>query len=86
MGDDLFEEQRQREAEQRRAAVGRRVEAIQAGRLGPVVKRWINADIVPIADNLRRVAQLYLDGDMEGVALALGTPTSAPSDRDWETV
>lgn len=78
----LVEEQRQREHAQRQAAIGRRVDAIQAGRLGPVVKRWINADIVPIADNLRRIANLYLLGDMEGVALALGTPTSALSQKE----
>lgn len=79
---DPREQQLQREAALRQAALGRRVQAVEDGRLGPVLRRWINADVVPIADNLRRVAQLYLSGDMEGVALALGTPTSALSQRE----
>lgn len=62
--------------------MGRRARDIQEGRFGPVLKRWVNADVVPIADNLRRVASLYLAGDMEGVALALGTPTTALSHRE----
>lgn len=76
------EEQLQREAALRQVALGRRVQAVEDGRLSPVLRRWINSDVVPIADNLRRVAQLYLSGDMEGVAAALGTPATAISQRE----
>lgn len=79
---DVREEQMRREAALRQAALGRRVQAVEEGHLSPILRRWINADIVPIADNLRRVAHLYLAGDMEGVALALGSPTSALSQRE----
>jgi hypothetical protein len=78
----LAEQQRIRERALRQAALGRRAEQIDTGILGPVLKRWINADILPIADNLRRVARLYLSGDLEGVALALGTPTAELSHRE----
>lgn len=80
--EDLIEQQKDRERSLRQAALGKRADMIDRGLMGPVLKRWINSDIVPIADNLRRVAQIYLDGDMEGVALALGTPTAELSQRE----
>lgn len=80
--EDLTEQQKDRERSLRQAALGRRADMIERGLLGPVLKRWVNSDIVPIADNLRRVAQIYLSGDMEGVALALGTPTAELSQRE----
>lgn len=77
-----IEQQKDRERSLRQAALGKRAGMIDRGLMGPVLKRWINSDIVPIAGNLRRVAQIYLDGDMEGVALALGTPTAELSQRE----
>lgn len=49
--------------------------------MGPVLKRWINADVVPIAALLRSVARAYLDSDMGLVAELLDTP-QAELDRE----
>lgn len=50
--------------------------------MGPVLKRWINAGVVPIAALLREAAQAYLAGDMLAVATLLDTPTSELSSRE----
>lgn len=65
----------EREQAQRDAATGRRLGSIREGHLGPAIKRWVNADIRPIAALLREAAQLYLNADLEGFAQALDTPT-----------
>ena len=80
--EDLREAQLQREEALRQVALGRRIKMAEEGHLTPVLRRWINADIVPIAGHIRRVAALYISGDMEGVALALGNPTTALSQRE----
>ncbi len=54
--------------------MGRRAARIQEGHLGPVLKRWINADVVPIAHLMREVASAYLAADMAGVARLLDMP------------
>lgn len=79
---ELRDAQIAREDGQRQAALGRRVKAIQEGHLSPVLRRWINADIVPMANLLRDVARTYLTGDMGRVAVMLGTPTAELSQRE----
>jgi hypothetical protein len=62
-----------------------RAKAIAEGKLGPVLRRWINADVVPVliaALLLREVAGAYLAGDLRGVAAALDTPTAELSERE----
>lgn len=76
------ERQLVREAGARDAALGKRAKAIADGRLGPVLKRWINAGVVPIAALLRETAQAYLAGDMAAVAKLLDTPTAEISGRE----
>lgn len=55
-------------------ALGRRVKAIEDGKLGPVLKRWINASIEPTAELLRDVAGLYLEGHLDECAVRLDSP------------
>lgn len=64
MDADPQKAQVQREAAQRQAALGRRVEAANDGTLGPVIKRWINAAIGPVASRIRLACQAYLGGDL----------------------
>lgn len=49
---------------------------IQAGNLGPVLKRWINTDVAPIAEVLREVARAYLKDDLAQVAKLLDMPVA----------
>jgi hypothetical protein len=72
----------ERERASREAALGQRAKAIQEGRLGPVLRRWINADVVPIATLMRELAGRYLAGDMRGVADLLDSPTAELSERE----
>lgn len=76
------ERQIEREAAQRQAAIGSRARAIQEGKVGPVLKRWINSDIAPQAALLRTVAAAYLGGDMSSVAALLCQPTQELSQRE----
>jgi len=78
----LEDRQIAREETQRQIALGRRVSAIQKGRLGPVLKRWVNADVLPIAALMRSVAKAYIEGDMEKVAFHLDAPTAELSQRE----
>ncbi|WP_420381695.1 DNA-directed RNA polymerase [Novosphingobium sp.] len=78
----LRDRQRTREAAARDAALGKRAKSIAEGHLGPVLKRWINAGVVPIAALLREVAQAYIRGDMGEVAVLLDTPTAELSARE----
>lgn len=71
-----------RERAQREAALGRRVEAAKQGRLSPVLKRWINSDIHPMAVKLREIAEAYLEGDMQEVAKLLGNPATILSQKE----
>jgi hypothetical protein len=73
---DLEEAQVQREASQRDAALGRRLQMMRDGNLSPVIRRWINSDVAPIAELLRQVAHAYLAGRMEEVAVLLDAPTA----------
>lgn len=50
--------------------------------MAPVLKRWVNADVSPMAANLRLVAETYLAGDMGRVALLLGQPSAELSQRE----
>lgn len=50
--------------------------------MGPVLRRWINADVVPIAGLLRQVSRSYLAGDLAKVASLLDTPTAELSERE----
>ncbi len=81
--EDLLQDaQREREAALRQAAMGKRVTAIEKGNLAPVLRRWVNADVVPMADQLRAVSTTYLSGDMGRVAVMLGEPTAELSQRE----
>lgn len=79
---NLYEKQRDREASQRQAALGKRAKAISEGHMGPILKRWINADVLPIAELLREVAALYIAGEMDAVAKLLAAPTIELSQRE----
>lgn len=79
---NLEQKQREREAAARDWALGRRAASVKAGRMGPILRRWINADVVPIAALMREVAQAYLAGDMRLVATLLDTPTAEISERE----
>lgn len=76
------ERQIEREAAQRQAAVGNRARMIQEGNMGPVLKRWINADVAPIADTLRGIARAYLAGDIAQVAQLLAAPQIELSQKE----
>ena len=78
----LTERQFQREAAARDAALGKRAKSIAEGHLGPVLKRWINAGVVPIAALLREVSEAYIAGDMGKVAELLDTPTAELNTRE----
>lgn len=71
-----------REKGARDAALGKRAKAVAEGHLGPVLKRWINADVVPIASLMRQVAEAYLAGDIRGVAKLLDTPASELTEKE----
>lgn len=66
----------QREEAARQAALGRRMGQIDKGHLGPILRRWVNADVVPIAVLMRGVARAYLDNRMDEVGRLLDTPAS----------
>lgn len=72
---DKLEEQIEREAQQRDAALGRRFTAAQNGFLGPVISRWINSSVAPIAQRLRHAAGCYLKGDYGTFTRLVDTPT-----------
>jgi hypothetical protein len=50
--------------------------------MGPVLKRWINAGVVPIAALLREAAKAYLAGDLRAVAELLDTPVTELTGRE----
>jgi hypothetical protein len=70
------EVQEDREQAAREVALGRRVTQLRNGHLGSVTRRWINADILPIAALLREAAKAYLAGDNGEVATLLDTPVA----------
>lgn len=72
---EKIEEQIKREEAQREAALGRRFNAAQSGFLGPVISRWINASIAPVAQRVRHSATCYLKGDYHTFGKLLDTPT-----------
>lgn len=72
---DDHSRQLRREQAQRDAAYGKRLAKFDQGHLDPVLKRWINADILPIAAMLRKACKLYLAGDLKGVGELLDLPT-----------
>lgn len=74
--ESLHSRQLRREGSAREAAMGRRAKMIAEGRLGPVLKRWINADVVPLANLLKQVAHFYNTGQIGEVAMLLDTPTA----------
>jgi hypothetical protein len=70
---DKIEEQIGREETQRATALGRRFALAQDGHLGPVISRWINASVLPVAQRTRLCAEAYCAGDMSGFGHALDT-------------
>lgn len=72
---DKIEEQIKREEAQREGALGRRFGAAQAGFLGPVISRWINSSIAPVAQRIRLAAEAYGKGDYAAFGNILDTPT-----------
>jgi hypothetical protein len=76
------ERQKLREAGARDAALGKRSQAILKGKLGPVLRRWVNADVRPIARLLREAAEAYLAGDLAGVARLLDSPIHELASRE----
>jgi hypothetical protein len=71
---ELIEEQIKREGSQRDAALGRRFNSAQSGFLGPVISRWINSSVSPVAVRVRHAAERYLAGDMASFGRILDTP------------
>lgn len=71
---DLRLEQILRERKQRDAALGRRSKAASEGLLGPVIARWINVSVAPIAERLRIAARAYLEKDYFKFAAVLDSP------------
>lgn len=71
---EKLEEQIRREQAQRDAALGRRFHAAQGGFLGPVISRWINSSISPVAVRVRQAAERYLAGDHSTFSRILDTP------------
>lgn len=71
----LVQEQLQREKAQRDMALGKRIEALKAGRFGPIVKRWVNASIEPTARRLREAAKAYIAKDYPKFASILDAPS-----------
>lgn len=71
-----YDDQVQRERAQRDIALGRRVQSLTEGQghTGTVVKRWVNASVVPIAARLRAVAGAFLDGDTHEITQLLDSP------------
>jgi len=71
---EKIEEQIQREESQREAAMGRRFGSAANGFLGPVISRWINASVSPIAIRVRQASERYLAGDMPTFGRLLDSP------------
>lgn len=72
---DLEREQYIREATQRDVAFGRRFKAASEGLLGPVISRWINASVGPVAARLRLAAEVYcIERDYPRFASILDSP------------
>lgn len=68
------QEQILREKAQRQAALGKRAQAAADGTLGPVLKRWINAAVVPVAERIRLASHAYLERDYPRFASILDSP------------
>lgn len=66
--DGLHDRQVAREATARQAATGVRALAILKGDLGPVLRRWVSASILPVSGRLRLLGDAILRGDMAGAA------------------
>lgn len=79
---NLRERQIEREAAARDAALGKRAKSIAEGHMGPILRRWINAGVVPIAALLKQAAEAYIAGDMGKVAELLDTPTAELNTRE----
>lgn len=70
-----YQDQVQREAAQRDIALGRRIESLTTDQhTGTIVKRWVNASVIPLAERLRGVAKAYLDGETAEVIKLLDSP------------
>lgn len=72
---DKVEAQIAREQGQRDAALGRRFNSAANGFLGPVISRWINSSVGPVAQRVRNAATCYLKGDLTTFGRVLDTPT-----------
>lgn len=71
---EKIEEQIIREQAQRDAALGRRFNAASDGFLGPVISRWINSSVSPVAIRVKQAAERYLASDMPTFSRILDTP------------
>lgn len=72
--DNRRAEQIQRERSQRDAALGRRTQSAQDGTLGPVIARWINTSVGPIAERLRLASKAYIGKEFSEFASLLDSP------------
>lgn len=54
--------------------MGQRVQSAKDGMLGPIIARWINASVSPIASRLRLAAEAYLSKDYFLFASILDSP------------
>jgi hypothetical protein len=71
-----------RESAARQAVVGKRAEELKAGRAGPVLKRWVNGSIVPIANRLKEFAELYLEGEIAEASALVDSPIMELQQRE----
>lgn len=72
--DALIASQIARERGQRQNALGKRAKAASEGTLGPVIKRWINAAVGPVAERIRLASDAYLLRDYPRFGSILDTP------------
>lgn len=72
---EKIEDQIKREEAQREAALGRRFNSAQSGFLGPVISRWINSSVSPVALRIRHAAEAYGRRDYKTFERLLDTPT-----------
>lgn len=70
------ERQVQREKSLRDHALGQRVQSIKDGNLDPVLRRWVNASVVPSARRLKEACvKIVEDHDFAAAGRVLGSPT-----------
>jgi hypothetical protein len=83
-------EQVAREKRQREAARGRRARSVLRGDLGPVLKRWVSATVLPVGARLRAFCEHHRAGRYKEAGAVLNSPVfglpEATASRDLEPI